>query len=207
MNSKWRLPSKDELNAMYHQLHLKGLGGFESTYYWSSSEVGGYYAWSQFFGSGFQHDSHRDSYLLVRLVRELEESGTFPEGQIFSCNGQAFEVAERDEPEAMTLDEAMAIGDEDSPSDLIFDLLRRAHVAAGGTAEGHGSSWHDLPERIEALIADRDMWKVKAERYKRALLKVIGHTGMPLIPTKYLLLKLVGSIDRIALAALKEVGK
>ncbi len=35
--------------------------------------------------------------------------------------------------------------------ELHANLNRRAHVALGGTESGEGSSWHDIPERINSL--------------------------------------------------------
>jgi len=55
----WFLPSRDELDLMYKNLHQRGLGGFKENgwdgYYWSSSDSdSGYYAWGQnFSGDGF----------------------------------------------------------------------------------------------------------------------------------------------------------
>jgi len=66
----WFLPSKDELNLMYQNLYRKSLGGFNWSFYWSSSENDANYAWSQNFYSGSQliySRSNRDG--RVRPVR------------------------------------------------------------------------------------------------------------------------------------------
>ena len=52
----WRLPTKYELNEMYINLHLQGLGGFFASngYFdgWSSTESDPYNAWNQYFSAG-----------------------------------------------------------------------------------------------------------------------------------------------------------
>ena len=65
----WFLPSLDELNLMYENLHRQGLGSFADNYYWSSSEDSDFYAWKQGFGSGSQYASMRSYKLRVRPVR------------------------------------------------------------------------------------------------------------------------------------------
>ena len=66
----WYLPSRDELDMMYLNLHLQGLGGFANNYYWGSNEdwytLG---AWSQNFSNGYQYGANKDSYSRVRAVR------------------------------------------------------------------------------------------------------------------------------------------
>jgi len=65
----WFLPSKDELNAMYTNLHAEGVGGFASNYYWSSTESNNYSAWWQLFGNGYQNDYNKHNTYYVRAIR------------------------------------------------------------------------------------------------------------------------------------------
>ena len=79
--SDWFLPSKDELNEMYLNLHLQGLGGFigggKRLFYWSSSQVSANYAWWQMLeesNNGAQlgacfTDGGKESTFYVRAVR------------------------------------------------------------------------------------------------------------------------------------------
>jgi hypothetical protein len=67
--SDWFLPSKDELNLMYTNLKVYGVGGFGSPFYWSSSEHTLYYAWKQYFRNGSQHYEFKHFAKRVRAVR------------------------------------------------------------------------------------------------------------------------------------------
>ena len=68
--SDWFLPSKDELNLMYTNLKVAGVGGFAGTKYWSSSEGDAVTAWYQLFYNGFQgNDYAKYSTYRVRAVR------------------------------------------------------------------------------------------------------------------------------------------
>jgi hypothetical protein len=68
--SDWFLPSKDELNLMYENLKLFGVGGFADYHYWSSSEYNAYYgAWGNNFDNGTQINYAKNSLLRVRAVR------------------------------------------------------------------------------------------------------------------------------------------
>jgi len=65
----WFLPSKDELNLMYTNLKVAGVGGF-TTWYWSSSELNTDNAYVQYFVSGGQGTQPKDvTAIRVRAVR------------------------------------------------------------------------------------------------------------------------------------------
>ena len=68
----WFLPSKDELNLMYKNLHQKNLGKFTTKIsYWSSSQVNGECAWYQSFANGKQYNFGNYKYdaFMVRAIR------------------------------------------------------------------------------------------------------------------------------------------
>ena len=67
--SDWFLPSKDELNLMYTNLEVFGIGGFTIPSYWSSSEGSAGSAWPQDFYSGNQSLNYKVNTLRVRAVR------------------------------------------------------------------------------------------------------------------------------------------
>ncbi len=68
----WYLPSKDELDMMYVNLHMQGLGGFANVSYWSSTELDsnvGNDAWLQVFNYGYQFNDAKNFSTYVRAVR------------------------------------------------------------------------------------------------------------------------------------------
>ena len=67
--SDWFLPSKDELNLMYENLKVAGVGGFADYFYWSSSEHTAYYAITQHFDDGGRYWEYKYGPSRVRAVR------------------------------------------------------------------------------------------------------------------------------------------
>ncbi|MFT6244508.1 MAG: hypothetical protein ACJA0U_002469 [Salibacteraceae bacterium] len=73
----WFLPSYDELNLMYENigqgnvLGLGNVGGFNSNYYWSSTEDTANAAWIQHFSNGSQYVTIKSNNIYVRSVRSF----------------------------------------------------------------------------------------------------------------------------------------
>ncbi|MEI7524463.1 MAG: DUF1566 domain-containing protein [Mariniphaga sp.] len=65
--SDWYLPSKDELNLLY--ISRTRIGGFQSSFYWSSSECDENSAWLQFFSNGVQFKYEKSGTYFVRAIR------------------------------------------------------------------------------------------------------------------------------------------
>jgi len=73
LGNGWRLPSIEELGAIYKQLHMKGKGNFQNTWYWSSSEDDANDAWNFYFedGRASTYYGNKNSTNHVRAVRAL----------------------------------------------------------------------------------------------------------------------------------------
>lgn len=65
----WFLPSKDELDLMYENLHTASIGNFQNDFYWSSTEDDKDDAWLQDFGSN--RDQYYDTKSAVHNVRAV----------------------------------------------------------------------------------------------------------------------------------------
>jgi hypothetical protein len=65
----WFLPSKDELNLMYTNLKQKELGGFNDSWYWSSTQSNSDYAYGHRFNGGSQSANFKYDVDSVRAVR------------------------------------------------------------------------------------------------------------------------------------------
>jgi len=70
LGNGWRLPNKEELKAMYEQLHKQGKGNFKYEWYWSSSQFKAGFAWNVTFSYGGVSYSYENySSGQVRAVR------------------------------------------------------------------------------------------------------------------------------------------
>ncbi len=68
----WYLPSKEELQLIYTNLHQHSLGSFENHSYWSSSEHSQGYGWEIDFTTGLSDRGNKaNHYQLVIAVRDF----------------------------------------------------------------------------------------------------------------------------------------
>jgi hypothetical protein len=67
----WYLPSINELGLMHTNLKVRGLGNFQDTYYWSSTEFGPGNGWLVLFGDGYFSNAFKLHAFAVRPVRSF----------------------------------------------------------------------------------------------------------------------------------------
>jgi hypothetical protein len=68
-NEKSRMPEIDELEAMYEQLHKKGLGNFKDDIYWSGTSLNEDAAWYFDFKKGCDGTMLKNLFANIRLIK------------------------------------------------------------------------------------------------------------------------------------------
>ncbi len=71
MGDDWMMPTADELQEMYNNLHLNGLGDFDGDQYWSCTTFFGPYIYSRNFKDGEEMMSFHDMCFSLRPVRAI----------------------------------------------------------------------------------------------------------------------------------------
>lgn len=156
----WFLPSKDELDLMYENLHLNGIGGFDEYWlYWSSSEASFINAWAQIFGDGSQLDDNKDDGAVhVRAVRafSITDDTTSPT----PGNSGTLTFSEEDSS-SITVDWTAASDETTAASDLQYQVYYSTsnnidtvdNLEANGTAFGTITA-NTTSKEVTGLAAD-----------------------------------------------------
>jgi len=69
-DGKWRLPTMEELRAIYQQLYVQDEGSFKTAAYYTGMEVTGANAWAMNFEMGNVYNCFKGNTLHVRVVRD-----------------------------------------------------------------------------------------------------------------------------------------
>jgi hypothetical protein len=69
-DGKWRLPTMEELRAIYQQLYVQDEGSFKTAAYYTGVEVTAANAWAMNFEMGNVYNCFKGNTLNVRVVRE-----------------------------------------------------------------------------------------------------------------------------------------
>ncbi len=135
----WFLPSKDELNKMYVNLHSEGEGQFVNDNYWASSETSAQRVWVQQFASGHQTgDALKYNTFRVRPVRAFtltEGSASYALRDNGPAGGKIFDVVDNEDGTYTYYEASFQdyIG-------IIWSNITNAESGATGTAVGTGAT-------------------------------------------------------------------
>lgn len=69
-DGKWRLPTMEELRAIYQQLYVQDEGSFKTAAYYTGVEVTAANAWAMNFEMGNVYNCFKGNTLNVRVVRD-----------------------------------------------------------------------------------------------------------------------------------------
>jgi hypothetical protein len=130
----WFMPSKDELNAMYTNLYLSGIGGMGGVY-WSSSEFNATFAWTQSFVTGVATALLKHGQYIVRACRSFISADIYSLGDSGPATGYIFHIIDNGDG-TYTYYEAAP---DDQGIDQAFSNVISAAIGTTGTAIGTGN--------------------------------------------------------------------
>lgn len=93
ITNDWFLPSKDELSAMYTNLHAEGVGGFTDAIYWSSSEEIVITAYTIDFTDGDSITANKSASRRVRACRTFTSTNTYSLKDVGEGGGLIFYIS------------------------------------------------------------------------------------------------------------------
>lgn len=126
----WFLPSIDELNAMYINLHLEGVGGFSDAQYLSSSETSASQNVSINFANGSIFNSLKSDGKQVRACRSFTASaGAYSLRDVGPAGGLIFYIDETTYYESLL---------ENQSNDKIWSNIEDTLIGTTGIAIGTG---------------------------------------------------------------------
>lgn len=132
----WFLPSKDELNAMYSELHAHGVGDFSVYVYCSSSESSATGIWAQNFLNGIQSniDPGKSVTYHVRACRTFISSDVWAVRDMGEAGGLIFNIVNNGDG-TYTYYEAAPLDQSDS---YAWSNITNIAIGTTGTSIGSG---------------------------------------------------------------------
>lgn len=130
----WFLLSKDELNAVWTELALHGLGGFSPTNYWSSSEYNSTKAWAIDMSNGIAYNNNNKGPMqlnYVRACRAFTSTTNYNLRDIGPAGGYIFWKSGNNYLEAAPIDQADYV---------VWSNINNQLIGTTGTAIGTGAS-------------------------------------------------------------------
>jgi hypothetical protein len=110
--SNWFLPSSDELNAMYTELYLYGIGNFSATFYHSSSEQTFQFIFRQSFLTGQIAGDYKAATNQVRACRAFTSTTIYNLRDIGPAGGYIFWKSVNNYLESAPLNQSTGLGKE-----------------------------------------------------------------------------------------------
>lgn len=132
----WFLPSKNELDKIYEELYLHGVGGLDAFTYWSSSEFNATGVWSHNFITDFQGISNKTNSYKVRACRSFTVSDVYSLRDLGEAGGLIFNIVDNGDGTYTYYEAAPS----DQSTGIAWSNIDSVLIGTTGTLVGTGSA-------------------------------------------------------------------